>query len=298
MAAGGADDIFIAYPMVGWFRVKRALCLAASIKRLILAIDSLEGAQKLQQAACETGQIVEVRIEVDTGAKRTGIAGSDAARLAEEISAMPNLLLTGIFTFKGLVVGGMPTTENEEAGREEGQLLKEAAAAIQAKGIVLTDVSGGSSPTAESLAKTGCVTVMRPGTYIFKDYMMCLEHAAKPEEIAARYYATVVSTPSKSYAVIDGGSKTFPMDTPLDMPPFYFSGYGVVEGREDLQLRRMNEEHGMLTSATGETRLRVGDVIALLPNHVCTAVNMQNVVYIYDGKTMVQKQVEARGMTV
>lgn len=44
MAGGGADDIFIAYPMVGGFRIKRAIELKKRLRRLILAVDSLEGA--------------------------------------------------------------------------------------------------------------------------------------------------------------------------------------------------------------------------------------------------------------
>ena len=42
MADGGAEDIFIAYPMVGNFRIKRAIALAGRLKRLILAVDSME----------------------------------------------------------------------------------------------------------------------------------------------------------------------------------------------------------------------------------------------------------------
>lgn len=51
MADGGADDIFIAYPMVGGFRIKRAVALARRLKRLILAVDSMECAVPLNEAA-------------------------------------------------------------------------------------------------------------------------------------------------------------------------------------------------------------------------------------------------------
>ena len=40
MAAGGLRDIFIAYPMVGAFRIRRALALAPKLDRLILAVES------------------------------------------------------------------------------------------------------------------------------------------------------------------------------------------------------------------------------------------------------------------
>ena len=65
MAAGGVEDIFIAYPMVGEFRIHRALELQKRVKRLILAVDSLEGAAALSRSAGEAGLTCEVRLEVD-----------------------------------------------------------------------------------------------------------------------------------------------------------------------------------------------------------------------------------------
>ena len=78
MAEGGADDIFLAYPQVGKMKIKRAIALAQKVKRLILAVDSLECALPLNEAAKEAGICVEVRMEVDTGAKRTGVAREKA----------------------------------------------------------------------------------------------------------------------------------------------------------------------------------------------------------------------------
>ena len=44
--------------------------------------------------------------------------------------------------------------------------------------------------------------------------------------------------------------------------------------------------------------LKVGDKVELIPIHVCTAINMQNSVYLYDGETLRQEVVAARGMLV
>ena len=78
MADGGLEDIFIAYPMVGDFRVRRAIALHRRVKRLILAVDSAEGARALNAAAEEAGVTLEVRLEVDTGARRTGSPRDEA----------------------------------------------------------------------------------------------------------------------------------------------------------------------------------------------------------------------------
>jgi D-serine deaminase-like pyridoxal phosphate-dependent protein len=302
MADGGIDDIFIAYPVVGSFRVKRVLALARRIKRLIVAVDSLAGAVALNDAVLEAvppmADRLEVRLEVDTGAQRTGIPMEEAVDLALVLAALPGLNFTGIYTFKSLNYGGLPTTDNQKAAEEEGALLGRVARDIEAAGITLTDISGGSSPTGLALARTGAVTEIRPGTYIFNDLMLCAEHVASPADIAVRFVATVVSCPRPGYAVIDGGTKCFPTDIPLNTAPFNYTGYAAVEGADHVRLDRMNEEHGMLRALNGSTGLTVGQQVTLFPLHVCTAINMQNTVYLLEQGVLRRVPVDARGMLV
>lgn len=303
MADGGAEDIFLAYPMVGDFRIKRALALSQRVRRLILAVDSLAGAKALSDAAAAAGLPLEVRLEVDTGAQRTGVLRDHAVDLAKAVAALPNLRLTGIYTFKSLVLHGAPTQDNDAAGKEEAQLMYDAAQAIRAAGVEIQDISVGSTPTWRQAAETGLVTEVRPGTYIFGDWMLTREHCATFDQIAVRLYATVVSTPAPGYAILDGGTKTFPTDIPLDAEPYHYPGYAIPIGKDgqpdwNLQLRRMNEEHGILTAQNGETGLTVGQVLELVPIHVCTAVNMQNHVFVAQGGALRPMDVAARGMLV
>ena len=176
--------------------------------------------------------------------------------------------------------------------------MAQVAKELEAAGVPVADISAGSTPTGLAVAQTGLVNEIRPGTYIFNDYMLTKEGAATLEDIAGYYYVTVVSTPCDEYAVIDGGTKTFPMDIPLDAPPYHYPGYAIVEGREDLTLRRMNEEHGMLVSKTGRTGLKVGQKLRLIPIHICTAVNLQNQVYLLQDGELILQKVDARGMLV
>jgi D-serine deaminase-like pyridoxal phosphate-dependent protein len=61
----------------------------------------------------------------------------------------------------------------------------------------------------------------------------------------------------------------------------------------------MNEEHGIVTSEKGDTGLHVGDILTLIPNHVCTAINMQNSIYLLnEDETLTRAAVDARGMLV
>ena len=185
-------------------------------------------------------------------------------------------------------------------GQKRARIVKrlEVVEALRKSGVPIADVSAGSTPTGILAAETGLVNEVRPGTYIFKDFMLTKENAGTMDEIAVRFYATVVSTNHKEYAVIDGGTKCFPTDVVPMIAPFYYPGYALVEGNPDLHLSRMNEEHGIITSDSGDTGLHVGQVISLIPNHVCTAINMQNEVYLLENGELRKEKVAARGMLV
>lgn len=293
MADGGIEDIFVAYPIIG-VKTERAALLAKRVKRLILAVDSPAGAVGLSDAAVRHHITFEVRLEVDTGAKRTGVQTGMVA-LATQIAALPGLSLTGVYTFKSLVYQNNPTTDFSLAAQEEGELMQAIAKELSAAGFENLEISAGSSPTGASVAKTGMVSEIRPGTYIFKDYMLHCEGVAALADVAVRLFATVVSTPCKEYAVLDGGTKTFPTDIMLNQPPYQYASYAMVQDNDDLRLLRMNEEHGILTSVKGDTQLAVGDIIELMPVHVCTALNMQNNVYLYENNILTLVPVDARG---
>src|ERR671913_1715724 len=150
MADGGIEDIFIAYPLVTEVKIRQAMRLGERV-RLVVGVDSVEGARRLSEVA--EGHTLEVRLEVDTGLRRTGIPLDEAVGLAGEIKAMSNLDLTGIYTYRGAVLGGSKTLELEKAGLEEGQLMGSLAEMLRERGIGVDDVSVGSTPTAEYVAK-------------------------------------------------------------------------------------------------------------------------------------------------
>lgn len=297
MADAGIKDIFIAYPLVGEFRLRRAIALAGRI-RLILGVDSLEGASLLSRAAQVSGVELEVRLEIDTGLRRTGVAPEAAEESGRAIAKMPGLRLRGIYTFRGLLYDGKPTSDNRAAGHQEGEVLAALAEKLRGKGLDIRDVSCGSTPTGKYAAEVKGVTEIRPGTYIFQDYMQLLEGSCSIGQCAAAVRATVVSAPSDEYAVIDGGSKTFGTDFPVGLPPLYFKGYGHVADNPGLVLSRVNEEHGIITSPSGPVGLRVGQRVSIIPIHICSTVNLHNHIWLKEGDMFRKVRVEARGMLV
>ncbi len=296
MVEGGIADVFVAYPLVTAAKIRRAVRLAER-SRLIVGVDSAAGARLMSGVAASRGATLEVRLEVDSGLRRTGTPREGAVGLAREISALDGLDLTGIYTYRGAVLeDGSPASDLAEAGRLEGELMVAVAQEIRAAGIPLRDVSLGSTPTAEYAATVEGVTEIRPGTYVFYDRMQAEMGSCSIEDCALRVVATVVSRPTPDLAVIDGGSKTFATDVQPKVAPLGLSGFGLVVGHPEAVLARVTEEHGMLSLDEGSD-LEVGDTVEVIPNHVCSTVNLHEEIFLgAEGGTLEGLRVAARGM--
>ena len=92
-------------------------------------------------------------------------------------------------------------------------------------------------------------------------------------DCAMNVVATIVSVPTRERAVVDAGSKTLSSD-PLWPRP---GGYGFLLGRSS-RIARLNEEHGVVAVAPGES-FRVGERVAILPNHACIVSNLHGRIY-------------------
>lgn len=296
MAADGVKDIFVAYPIVVSSKLERAVKLVKSGVRLIIGVDSLEGAKQISAVASRHGIQLEARLEIESGLSRTGALPSVAVELAKKIASLEGVALSGIFTYRGAMLGGEPTMDLRAAGHEEGRIMTAAADAIRKAGVDIKDISVGSSPTALYAAEIEGITEVRPGTYIYQDRMQAEFGLCSIHDCAGAVWATVVSRPAPDRIVIDGGSKTFATDVQPGKPPLHLKGFGHIMGDHDAVFERMNEEHGVIRISP-DRDYRVGDVIAIIPNHICSTVNLHNFVYLQqtDGG-LVKVTVAARGL--
>jgi D-serine deaminase-like pyridoxal phosphate-dependent protein len=105
---------------------------------------------------------------------------------------------------------------------------------------------------------------------------------------------TVVSLSVKGRAVIDGGSKTFSSD-PLRGGEG--RGFGYIREHPEVVLESMSEEHGHLNIEPTEHRFRIGERLSIIPNHVCTTVNMHDEIWGARGEEVVDCwRVAGRGL--
>jgi D-serine deaminase-like pyridoxal phosphate-dependent protein len=293
MAEHGIQDIFVAYPIVTESKIERVVRLSEKVN-IIVGVDSLEGATRLSQIARRHNKQIQVRLEVDTGFKRTGVPYEDAVRLAYQLQGMEYLEFKGIYTFRGFNMNGKPTLEIEKAGIEEGQLMVQLAERMRSEGIEVRDISVGSTPTAPYAAQVKGITEVRPGTYVFYDRMQAILGSCSLKECAAAVRVTVISRPYKDLMIIDGGSKTFATDVGPNSEPLNLEGYGHIVEAPHAIIERFSEEHGMVKINPNDP-FKVGDIIHVIPNHICSTVNLHNKVYLQEQENLIEKTVHARG---
>jgi D-serine deaminase-like pyridoxal phosphate-dependent protein len=269
-----ASDLFIAYQIVGAEKIRRLIALSAHshVSRLSVGIDSVEVAQPLSEAARRRGIKMPVLIKVDVGQARTGVAaGKPTVELGKKLVGMPGLELSGIYTHEGQVYDAPGPAELRDLALSAGAKMAETAGLLRAAGIEVAVVSVGATPSARLTCKVGGITESRPGTYVFNDGMQMRLGTAEERDCALTILATVISVPTPDRAVIDAGSKTVTTERAS-----LCGAYGVIKNRTDLHFFDANEEHGMIQTTGQELKLKVGDKLEIIPNHVCAVMNLHD----------------------
>ena len=267
-AAGGLDDIFIAYPV--WADGPKAARLRALHDnpglRLVVGFDSIAGAERLATAVAGSPRRLQVMLELDPGNRRTG-ASAQAAGLIAVAARELGLDVQGVFTHGG---HAYRPGAAEPAGADEVATLTEGAAALAAEGIDAVVVSAGSTPT-QLTAAVAPVNEIRAGTYLIGDRQQWAIGAVPDDGVAIAVAATVVSAAVDGQVVLDAGAKTLTKD----VAP-YLEGHGLLPAYPDAVIERVADYHGIVRIAPGAARPNMGEVVAVIPNHVCPVIDLRD----------------------
>ncbi len=289
-----ATDIFIAYQIVGDQKIRRLLRLAGhpNLRRLSIGTDSVDVAQPISDAARRRGLRIPVILKADVGFARTGVpVGRPVLDLARKIERMPGLTLGGLYGYEGQVYGAKTPREIRRLALEACGRLIETADLLRRNGIPVDTVSVGATASAKFTSAVPGITELRCGTYVFNDNMQLRLGSAEERDCALTILATVISVPSPDRAVIDAGTKAVTSENSSE-----FGIFGLIKGRPDLRFVNANEEHGMLEMTSPRKKLKVGDRLEIIPNHVCPVMNLHDtVVGIRDGWVESVWAVAARG---
>ena len=279
MADGGLDDILISYNIIGEEKVAR---LGALLRRIdvTVAADNPVTVAGLPAAAAAAGRDLAVVVECDTGRERAGVeTAAEAIALAKDIAARPGLRFAGFMFYPP-----------EDAIARTQRFLDDAVAGMREAGLEPVILSSGGTPNLMRLGKVQGFTEHRAGTSIYNDRMMIAAGFATLADCALTVYTTVVSRAAPERGILDAGSKTLTSDTGgLD-------SFGTILEHPEARIARFAEEHGFLDLSACNDRPVVGDVVRVVPNHICPVVNLHDRVVAVRGEEIVgELQIAARG---
>ena len=279
-ADAGFTSFFLAYPL--WVDAPKGVRLRALRERaeVVVGVDSSEGARTLAAQAPGT----TVLVEVDSGQHRSGVRPEGAGAVAEA-AGRSGLQVAGVFTFPGHSYA--PGVQAEVAAME-ADALETAVASVGRSGFDTPVVSGGSTPSVHE-ARADVLTEVRPGVYVFGDAQQWELGTTTPDRIALTCVATVVSR-SGGRVVLDAGSKVLGADRSA-----WATGHGRLLDHPQARLTSLSEHHAVVSWPAPTPPPPLGTRLRVVPNHVCTAVNLADVLVTTTGDRW---QVVARGANV
>jgi D-serine deaminase-like pyridoxal phosphate-dependent protein len=259
---------------------------------LRVAVDSLEGAKRLGEAANRVSTTIGILVDLDVGMGRTGLqTSSEALKVAQFVDATAGLRLDGLFCYPGHI--GRRPDEQSDLLQDVSDQLDETLRLWDAHGLQARIVSGGSTPTAFQSHLVPEYTEIRPGTYLYNDMNTVRGGYCSLDDCAARIHCTVVSTAVPGQVVIDGGSKTLTSDLCGPAPD---SGYGFIVEYPQARITRLSEEHGQVDIRACAKAPVLGERVTVVPNHICPCVNLQDAVWWRsESGALEQLVIDARG---
>jgi D-serine deaminase-like pyridoxal phosphate-dependent protein len=290
--SGVSRDILLAYPPVGKARAERVASLPRHA-RIVVALDSREAIEEMERAAASAGRRVGVYVEIDMGMHRVGVPDATAAlALAKRVQESKSLTYEGLAFYPGHI------RESVDAQDSNLDKLNANIAAtldvLRGGGAEPRVVSGGSTPTLWHTHRLKGVTEMRPGTYVYNDRTTAEIGACEWSDCAFTVLATVVSTAVPGQAVIDAGSKALGRE-PLRGADAA-GGFGSLLEHPEVIVKGMSEEHGLLDLSKSGWKPRVGEMVRVIPNHVCIVVHLNDTMHGVRGDTVERSwAVDARG---
>ena len=291
MLDAGITDIMIAYPIIGKGKAEKLAELATQAD-ITVSLDSVEVAKAISDEAKKKDARIGILVEMDVGFHRCGVTTEDEVlTIARSVADLPGLEFKGLMFFPGHLQ--VPEKERAELRVAVNDFLSRALAQLENANLPVEIVSGGSTPTArEGHLFTG-VNEIRPGMYIFNDRNMLAVGVASIEDCALSVVTTVVSTSVPGRAIVDAGSKTLSSDGHQAVDG---RGFGMIKTDPDADVERLSEEHGNLNISRSTRTYRVGERLEIIPNHVCSTVNMHNQIYgVRGGRVESVWEVAGRG---
>jgi 3-hydroxy-D-aspartate aldolase len=284
MAAAGVPGLLITTEVVVPSAIARLLRLVTEAPDTMVVVDNPANVADLARAAERAAVVLNVLVDVDVGGRRTGVAaGPPALELARQVAGHRSLRLRGLQGYAGQCAHVVGWKARREASQAALAPLIETRQRLEAAGLAVEIVAGGSTGTYDIDVELDGFTELQAGSYcvmdldyrriggrggdLFTDFEMALTVAT-----------TVVSVPTADRAIVDAGLKAFSTDKPFAPEPVEFPGvaYGFA-----------GDEHGRLTITDPARRPRLGERIEFFPPHCDPTINLYDRIHLARGRDVV-----------
>jgi D-serine deaminase-like pyridoxal phosphate-dependent protein len=293
MAAAGVRGLLITTEIVTPPAIARLMRLVGEAPDTMVVVDNAQNVADLGRAAAESGRTVSVLVDVDVGGRRTGAQpGDPALALAHQVTVYRSLRLRGLQGYAGQCAHVIGWAARRQASRQAMAPLMQTRRALEAAGLAVEVVAGGSTGTYDIDVELPGLTELQAGSYCVMDLdyrrIGGRQGAALTDfEMALTVVATVVSVPAADRAVVDAGLKAFSTDKPF--PPEAVERPGIEYGFA-------GDEHGRLTITDPTRPPRLGERIEFFPPHCDPTFNLYDQVWaVRGGKVEAVWEIAARG---
>ena len=286
----GATDVLVAYPVVG-ANAQRVREIAEQFRRVRVSVLAEDEGQVLQWQ--DTG--VGIFLDINPGMNRTGVEQQDQNKVVSLVRSIANagLEFRGLHYYDGQY-GSVEEQERTAAAHGGYDRLLELVGAIERDGFVVPEVVTAGTPTFpcslsyQGFRKGRFIHRVSPGTVVYHDASSL---AQLPREYgympAVLVLTRVVSHPHAGMVTCDAGHKSVSADAGVPTC--------VVVGHPELTPLGPSEEHLPMRSSNGMLP-RIGEVLYLLPRHVCPTVNnFDCALLVRNGNIEAVEKVSARG---
>ncbi len=283
----GWKDITIAFP-INILEIDKLNKLCSNIKLSVLVVDE-EVVTYLDE---NIKHPIHAYIELDPDYGRSGLSMesvSDVQRLKNSIDSSSILNFAGFYLHAGHTYKCKGTDEVRDVANSVLRKIS------NLKEYFNSPVCFGDTPSCSILEDFGDVTQISPGNFVFFDWMQVMIGSCKEEDIALALYCPVVAKyEDRKEILIHGGavhlSKEFLLDE--SNTPYYGvvaeskdNGWGNVI--ENCFMKSISQEHGIIACTDDYFgKIKVGDVIPVLPIHSCLTADLMGSYLSLDGKTI------------
>src|SRR5712692_3518558 len=280
MAAAGVRNLLITTEVVGPEKIGRLLRVLDRQPETLVVVDHPDNVSELARAMDRAGRVLNVLVDVDVGGRRTGVQpGEPALDLARDVRREPALNLRGLQGYAGHCAHVIGFEDRRRASRRWMRGLMKTRELFEKHDLPVDIVSGGSSGTFNIDSELEGLTELQSGSYCVMD----LDYRRiggkgggdyDDFEMALTVLTTVVSVPTPTMAMVDGGLKAFSTDKPfvpeaVEWPGVEYSWAGDEHGR------LMAQEQGRLPA--------LGQLMEFFPPHCDPTINLYDRIYAMRG---------------